>query len=53
METEELDAEVLKKYILGGHVETLADDDEERYRSQFVKYIEGGKRGLVRHGPEG
>ncbi|KAL2118603.1 hypothetical protein VTJ04DRAFT_8263 [Mycothermus thermophilus] len=44
IETEELDAEVLKKYIFGGHVaeymETLADDDEERYKSQFVKYIE-------------
>jgi large subunit ribosomal protein L5e len=44
METEELDAETLKKYILGGHVaeymETLADDDEERYKGQFVKYIE-------------
>ncbi|AEO63565.1 b7b674fd-676f-45e0-bd93-a552f9ba4750 [Thermothielavioides terrestris] len=46
IETEELDAEVLKKYIFGGHVaeymETLADDDEERYKSQFVKYIEDG-----------
>ncbi|KAL2269142.1 hypothetical protein VTJ83DRAFT_3988 [Remersonia thermophila] len=44
IESEELDAEVLKKYIFGGHVaeymETLADDDEERYKSQFVKYIE-------------
>ena len=44
METEELDAETLKKYIYGGHVaeymETLADDDEERYKGQFVKYIE-------------
>ena len=44
MESEELDAETLKKYIYGGHVaeymETLADDDEERYKSQFVKYIE-------------
>lgn len=44
IETEELDAETLKKYIFGGHVaeymETLADDDEERYKSQFVKYIE-------------
>lgn len=43
-ETKELDAEVLRKYIFGGHVaeymETLADDDEERYKSQFVKYIE-------------
>jgi large subunit ribosomal protein L5e len=44
MESEELDAETLKKYIFGGHVaeymETLADDDEERYKSQFVKYLE-------------
>lgn len=44
MESEELDAETLKKYIFGGHVaeymETLADDDEERYKSQFNKYIE-------------
>ncbi|KAM3507277.1 hypothetical protein MY10362_001875 [Beauveria mimosiformis] len=44
METKELDADVLRNYIYGGHVaeymETLADDDEERYRSQFAKYIE-------------
>ncbi|TRX95807.1 hypothetical protein FHL15_003361 [Xylaria flabelliformis] len=44
METEELDAETLRKYIFGGHVaeymETLADDDEERYKSQFGQYIE-------------
>lgn len=44
MEAEELDAETLRKYILGGHVaeymETLADDDEERYKSQFQKYID-------------
>lgn len=44
MESKELDAEVLRKYIYGGHVaeymETLADDDEERYQSQFKKYIE-------------
>ncbi|TPX18425.1 uncharacterized protein E0L32_011666 [Thyridium curvatum] len=44
METEELDAETLRKYIFGGHVaeymETLADDDEERYKSQFGKYID-------------
>lgn len=43
-ESKELDAETLRKYIFGGHVaeymETLADDDEERYKSQFVKYIE-------------
>ncbi|KAK4138891.1 60S ribosomal protein L5 [Trichocladium antarcticum] len=44
VESKELDAETLKKYIFGGHVaeymETLADDDEERYKGQFVKYIE-------------
>lgn len=44
MESKELDAETLRKYIYGGHVaeymETLADDDEERYSSQFSKYIE-------------
>ncbi|KAI1381019.1 60S ribosomal protein L5 [Hypoxylon crocopeplum] len=44
MESEELDAETLKKYIYGGHVaeymETLADDDEERYKSQFQKYLD-------------
>ncbi|KAJ1326716.1 large subunit ribosomal protein L5e [Microdochium nivale] len=43
-ESEELDAETLKKYITGGHVaeymETLADDDEERYKSQFQKYLD-------------
>jgi len=44
VETKELDAETLRKYIFGGHVaeymETLADDDEERYKSQFQKYID-------------
>ena len=43
-ETKELDSETLKKYIFAGHVaeymETLADDDEERYKSQFQKYID-------------
>lgn len=43
-ETKELDAETLRKYIFGGHVaeymETLADDDEERYKSQFQGYID-------------
>ncbi|ROT35620.1 hypothetical protein SODALDRAFT_328989 [Sodiomyces alkalinus F11] len=44
IETKELDADTLKSYIFGGHVaeymELLADDDEERYKSQFQKYIE-------------
>ena len=44
IETKELDSETLRKYIFGGHVaeymETLADDDEERYKSQFQGYID-------------
>lgn len=44
METKELDTDVLRKYIYGGHVaeymETLADDDEERYKSQFQGLID-------------
>lgn len=43
-ESKELDAETLRKYIFGGHVgeymETLADDDEERYKSLFSGYID-------------
>jgi large subunit ribosomal protein L5e len=43
IETKELDSEVLRKYIFGGHVaeymETLADDDEERYKTLFAGYI--------------
>ncbi len=44
VETKELDAETLKKYIFAGHVaeymEMLAEDDEERYKSQFQTYID-------------
>jgi large subunit ribosomal protein L5e len=44
IESEELDAETLRKYITAGHVaeymEGLADDDEERYKSQFSQYID-------------
>jgi len=43
-ETKELDAETLRKYIFAGHVgeymESLADDDEERYKSLFQGYID-------------
>ncbi|KPI43608.1 60S ribosomal protein L5 [Cyphellophora attinorum] len=43
-ESKELDADTLRKYIFGGHVaeymETLQDDDEERYKTQFAGYIE-------------
>lgn len=51
VETKELEAEVLRKYIFGGHVaeymETLADDDEERYKSQFQQYLDDGIEGMV------
>lgn len=44
IEGKELDTETLRKYIFAGHVaeymETLADDDEERYKSQFSGYID-------------
>lgn len=44
IETKELDAEVLKNYIFGGHVgeymELLEDEDEERFRSQFQQYTD-------------
>merc|ERR1711881_452214 len=44
IESKELDADAPRKYIFGGHVaeymETLADDDEERYKSQFQGYID-------------
>ncbi|KAG0638749.1 hypothetical protein HOY80DRAFT_966445 [Tuber brumale] len=46
IETKELDADALRRYIFGGHVaeymETLADDDEERYKSQFQQYLDDG-----------
>ncbi|KXS21756.1 ribosomal protein-like protein L5 [Gonapodya prolifera JEL478] len=43
-EAKKLDAEMLKKYIYGGHVkeymEYLEEEDEEAYKKQFAKYIE-------------
>jgi large subunit ribosomal protein L5e len=46
IETGDLDADTLHKYIVGGHVaeymEELADDDEERFRQLFKSYIEDG-----------
>ncbi|KAK9458646.1 60S ribosomal protein uL18 [Lipomyces oligophaga] len=44
IESKELDADLLRKYIVAGHVaeymETLADDDEEKYRQVFKGYLE-------------
>ncbi|KAJ6489725.1 hypothetical protein C8R45DRAFT_1138335 [Mycena sanguinolenta] len=42
----ELDAEVLKKYIYGGHVaeymESLEEEDNERFKKQFASYLADG-----------
>jgi large subunit ribosomal protein L5e len=42
-DSSELDAEVLRSYIFGGHVAEymtyLQEDDEETYKKQFAKYI--------------
>jgi large subunit ribosomal protein L5e len=45
-ESKELNSEVLRKYIYGGHVAEymtmLQDEDEDRYKKQFSKFIEAG-----------
>lgn len=42
-ETKTLDAEVLQKYIYGGHVaeymEELEEEDDERFKKQFATYL--------------
>ena len=46
IESKQLDAEVLKKYIFGGHVaeymESLEEEDDERFKKQFASYLEDG-----------
>jgi large subunit ribosomal protein L5e len=43
-ENKSLDAEVLKKYIFGGHVaeymESLEEEDDERFKKQFARYLD-------------
>ncbi|OXG21084.1 large subunit ribosomal protein L5e [Cryptococcus neoformans Tu401-1] len=45
-ESKELDAEVLQKYIVGGHVaeymESLEEEDDERFKKQFSSYLADG-----------
>ncbi|KAJ7700144.1 hypothetical protein B0H17DRAFT_1196131 [Mycena rosella] len=45
-ESKELDSEVLKKYIFGGHVaeymESLEEEDDERFKKQFATYLADG-----------
>ncbi|QRW02236.1 ribosomal large subunit proteins 60S L5, and 50S L18 [Ceratobasidium sp. AG-Ba] len=45
-EGKSLDAEVLKKYIFGGHVaeymESLEEEDDERFKKQFASYLADG-----------
>lgn len=42
-ESKSLDAEVLQKYIVGGHVaeymESLEEEDDERFKKQFASYL--------------
>lgn len=42
-ETKTIDAEVLQKYITGGHVaeymESLEEEDDERFKKQFATYL--------------
>jgi len=46
IESKNLDAEVLKKYIYGGHVaeymESLEEEDDERFKKQFSTYLADG-----------
>ncbi|CAD6565177.1 MAG: 60S ribosomal protein L5 [Cyphobasidiales sp. Tagirdzhanova-0007] len=43
IESKELEAETLKKYIFGGHVaeymESLEEEDDERFKKQFASYL--------------
>ncbi|KAF8193824.1 ribosomal L18 C-terminal region-domain-containing protein [Mycena galopus ATCC 62051] len=45
-ESKELDAEVLKKDIFGGHVpeymESLEEEEDERFKKQFASYLTDG-----------
>ncbi|KAJ1762845.1 60S ribosomal protein L5 [Coemansia sp. RSA 1591] len=45
-ESKELDADTLRDYIFGGHVaeymRSLKEEDEERYNSQFSRFIKAG-----------
>jgi large subunit ribosomal protein L5e len=45
-EAKKLDAEVLKKHIVGGHVadymKSLKEDNNEKYQKQFSKYVKAG-----------
>lgn len=44
IESKELDAETLRKYIYGGHVaeymEYLEEEDDEKYKQQFHSYVD-------------
>jgi len=43
-EKDQIDSELLRKYIFGGHVgeymEVMEEDDEEGYKEMFAKYLE-------------
>lgn len=46
IESKELDAETLQKYIVGGHIaeymESLEEEDDERFKKQFSTYLADG-----------
>jgi len=45
-ESEELNADVLRKYLFGGHVadymRLLQDENEEKYKTHFSQFIKAG-----------
>lgn len=48
-ESEELDSDKLRHYILGGHVadymKHLSEEDEEQYKGHFARFIKEGLNG--------
>ena len=45
-ESDELSADVLRKYLFGGHVadymRLLQDENEEKYKTHFSRFIKAG-----------
>ena len=45
-EDKKLDSEMLRKYILGGHVaeymESMQEDEPEKYEKHFARFIKAG-----------
>ena len=45
-ESEDLNADILRKYLFGGHVanymRSLQDENEEKYKTHFARFIKAG-----------